>query len=99
MLSLAVGKHAIVSTRNPILLPPRSEPQPDIALLKPSADDYETRLPTARDILLLIEVADATIAYDRDVKIPLYAQHAVAEVWLFDIQARVATLYRRPGAR
>ena len=99
MLALAAGEHAIVSTQNPILLPPRSEPQPDIALLKPSTDDYETRLPTAKDILLLVEIADVTIAYDRDVKIPLYAQHAVPEVWLFDIQARASTIYRRPSAR
>ncbi len=86
MLSLAAGKEAIVSTQNPIALPPQNEPQPDIALLKARADDYEVSLPTAADVLLVIEVADTTLAYDRDVKIPIYARHGIPEVWLFDVQ-------------
>lgn len=97
MLNLAVGKHAIVATQNPVALPPRNEPLPDVALLRPRADDYRDSLPTAADVLLIIEVADTTLAYDRDVKIPLYARHGIPEVWLFDIQGRALLIHRDPG--
>ena len=71
MLGLAVQQAAIVSTQNPIGLPPRNEPQPDITLLKPRIDDYEAGTPGAADVLLVVEVADTTLAYDRDIKIPV----------------------------
>lgn len=97
MLTLAVGQYAIVATQNPIALPPENEPQPDIALLKPRADDYKSSLPTAADVLLIIEVADATLAYDRDVKIPVYARHGIPEVWLFDVQGGSLSVYLDPA--
>ncbi len=99
MLSLAAGQEAIVSTQTPIALPPQNEPQPDIALLKPRADDYEGNMPGAADVLLIIEVSDATLAYDRDVKIPIYARHDIAEVWLFDLQGGSLSVYRDPTPR
>jgi Uma2 family endonuclease len=99
MLSLAVGNDAIVSTQNPIALPPDNEPQPDIALLKPRSDDYEGRLPGATDALLVIEVADTTLAYDRDIKIPVYARHGIPEVWLFDLQGGSLFVHREPGPK
>jgi Uma2 family endonuclease len=97
ILTLAAGKEAIVSTQNPVALPPRNEPQPDIALLKPRPDDYAAAVPAAADVLLIIEVADTTLAYDRDVKMPIYARHGIAEVWLFDIQGGSLLVHRDPG--
>jgi len=91
------GEPFIVWTQNPLSLPPGSEPQPDLALLKPRADGYLSSLPTARDVLLVIEVGDTTLAYDRDVKIPLYAKHGVAESWLLDASARRLEMYRDSG--
>ncbi len=99
MLSLTVAQEAIVSTQNPIALPPQNEPQPDIALLKPRADDYEGSLPAAADVLLIIEIADTTLAYDRDVKIPIYARHGIPEVWLFDVQGGALFVHRDPGPK
>jgi Uma2 family endonuclease len=99
MLNIAAGKEAIVSTQNPIALPPQDEPQPDITLLRPRADEYSRSLPTAADVLLVIEVADTTLAYDREVKIPLYSQCGIAEVWLFDIRARSLLAHRNPGPK
>jgi hypothetical protein len=93
----AVGDSAIVSIQNPILLPPRNEPQPDIAILRPRADYYESQLPLAEDVLLIIEVADTTLDYDRDVKIPIYAQHGIVEAWLVDIQAKTLSLFLDPA--
>ena len=99
LLSIAAGELAIVSVQNPIALPPHNEPQPDIALLKPRLDDYESALPTVDDILLVIEVADTTLNYDRDAKLPIYARHGIAEVWLVDIMGQRLTVHREPGSK
>ena len=80
-LVAAVGEAAIVSVQNPVALGEHSETQPDLALLGPQSDS-ETRLPTPDDVLLLIEVADATLQYDRTTKLALYARFGVREVWI-----------------
>jgi Uma2 family endonuclease len=97
VLTQAAGTTAFLWAQNPIALPPDSEPQPDIALLKPRTDYYAGSLPGPEDVLLVIEVADTTLAYDRDVKLPLYAQHGIPEVWLFDVQAGSFSIYRDPS--
>jgi Uma2 family endonuclease len=91
-----LGGCAIVSTQNPVILGDLNAPQPDIALLKPRDDFYETRHPHPDDILLLVEVADTSLAHDRDRKLPLYARFAVPEVWLIDIGGRSVTIHRDP---
>jgi len=90
----AVGARAIVSVQNPIRLGDRSEPQPDLALLRPRADFYASAAPTAADALLVVEVAQASAAYDRQVKVPLYAQHGVPEVWIVDLDDGLLRFYR-----
>ena len=61
--------------QNPIVLGEHSEPEPDLALLRRRDDFCTTATARAEDVLLVIEVADSTLAYDRDVKLPLYARH------------------------
>jgi Uma2 family endonuclease len=95
-LSHGVAGVAIVSVQNPIVLAPSAEPQPDIALLRSRQDSYRSALPGAADILLLIEVADSSASYDRQVKIPLYARHGIPEVWLVDLQQKRLQAYRNP---
>lgn len=90
------GDDAVVSPQNPIRLPPRNEPQPDITLLAPHMRRSAT-VPTAQDILLVIEIADSTLAYDRDTKMTLYARHGIAEAWLFDIGSRRLLVFRDPS--
>lgn len=85
-----------VRTQNPIYLNENSEPEPDIALLRPRQQPYREAHPRPEDVLLVIEVADTTLKYDRDVKIPLYAKHAIPEVWLVDIAANRLEIYRQP---
>ena len=80
-----LGEAVFTSSQNPILLGDRSEPQPDVALLKPVDNFYADRLPEAADILLLIEVADSSLTYDQTVKIPLYARSQIPEVWLINL--------------
>ena len=97
LLSLCVGDQAILSVQNPIALPPHNEPQPDFTLLKPRADYYEGKLPGAEDILLVIEVSDTTLVYDRDSTMPIYARHGIVEAWLVDVQAQTVSIYLEPG--
>jgi Uma2 family endonuclease len=85
----------LVRVQNPLLLGERSEPQPDIAVVKDKS--YMEAHPTASDVLLIVEVADTTLEYDRDVKLGLYARHDIPEVWLLDVNARELTVYREPA--
>lgn len=86
---------AIVSVQNCVTLPPRSEPQPDIAILRRTAQRYRDRLPTSADVIVLIEVSDSSLRYDRDIKVPLYAAHGVAETWIVDVNAQQLRVYRK----
>ena len=85
-----------VSVQNPIYLNESNEPEPDIALLRPRALPYRKSHPRAEDVLLLIEVADTSLTYDRTVKIPLYAQHGIPECWLIDSKANRLEIFREP---
>ncbi|HEY0202947.1 MAG TPA: Uma2 family endonuclease [Acetobacteraceae bacterium] len=96
LLRDAVGERALVSVQGPVRLPPRSEPQPDLALLRPPVDRYEAVLPGPADVFLLVEVSDSTLARDRDVKAPLYAAHGIPEYWLVDLEARHVLVHRDP---
>ena len=87
----------VVWAQNPLSFPPASEHQPDLALLKPRSDDYLNSLPTADDVVLVIEGSDTTLAYDRDVKVPLYASQGIPECWLVDLNTRRVGMYRDPG--
>src|SRR5207247_3212709 len=82
-----VGDRAIVRAQNPVRLDGYSEPEPDIALVTPRADFYRAEHPTPRDILLIVEVADTSLRYDRHTKLPGYARAGVPEAWLVDLTA------------
>ena len=94
IVSRAVGDTAIVSVQDPIHLDPHTEPQPDLALLRPRADFYKTAHPRASDLLLITEVADTSLRYDREIKIPLYARHGIPEIWLVDLLNNRLSLFR-----
>jgi hypothetical protein len=67
-----------------------------VALLRRREDFYANAYPGPADVLLLVEVADTSLAYDRDVKVPLYAQAGIPEVWLLDLNKRELAVYRSP---
>lgn len=96
LLHRGVGDRVIVSTQDPILLGDLNAPQPDIALLAARDDFYATEHPHPEDVLLLVEVADTSLRYDRDCKLPLYARFAIPEVWLVDTVGGAITIYRDP---
>jgi Uma2 family endonuclease len=94
---LAVGDRATVGVQDPVKLGDFSAPQPDIALLRPRDDYYATAHPGPEDCLLLIEVAETSLEYDRDKKLPLYARAGIPECWLVDIPGRTLWVCRQPG--
>jgi Uma2 family endonuclease len=84
----------LVRVQSPVRLCTHSEPQPDIALLRRSEDYYRSAHPTARDVFLIVEVADA-VEYDR-AKVRLYAEAGVPEVWVVDLPVDQIEVYRTP---
>lgn len=98
LLVPALGPDVMIDAQNPIHLPEeRSDPQPDLALLRAREDGYAAQPPTAADILLLVEIADSSLAYDRDIKVPLYGRCGIPETWLFDLPGDSVGVYRRPS--
>ncbi|HEU0201972.1 MAG TPA: Uma2 family endonuclease [Burkholderiaceae bacterium] len=95
-LTSAVGTRAILQVQDPLRLGDFSEPEPDLALLNPCDDFYASATPTAADALLVIEVAQTSAAYDRRIKLPLYATHGVPEVWIVDLDASLVHFHRQP---
>jgi len=86
----------LVAVQDPVHLNDESEPQPDLMLLKPAADDYTARHPTARDVFLVIEVADTSLYKDRDTKLPAYARAGVSEVWIVNVLEQNIEVHREP---
>jgi Uma2 family endonuclease len=92
-----ISEDAILSVQNPVRLGDLSEPVPDVCLLRPRADFYRGSHPGPEDVLLLVEVADTTAAFDRRVKLPLYARAGIREYWIVDLGAGIVDVHRGPG--
>jgi Uma2 family endonuclease len=93
-----LGDRAVISPQNPVVIQPRSEPQPDLLLLRRRAVSYSQALPASEDVLLAVEVADTTVRFDRLVKARLYARAGIPEFWLCLAVDGVVEAYRGPGA-
>ncbi|MGH2415271.1 MAG: Uma2 family endonuclease [Microcystaceae cyanobacterium] len=91
-----VGQRATLQSQSPIIIPPNSEPEPDFAIVKNRADDYFSSHPTPVDVLLLIEVADSSLDYDQNVKLPLYAQAGITDYWIFNLLDNWLEIYSEP---
>lgn len=94
LLVLAVGDQGIVAVGNPVRLTQRSEPQPDFTVLKPR--DYRAALPRPEDTMLVVEVANTSLDYDRTVKLTLYARSGIPEAWIVNLPAAEVEVYREP---
>ena len=91
-----LGDRALVSIQNPVELDNYSEPEPDVVLLEPKADFYASGHPQSQDVFLIVEVADSTIKFDGEIKVALYGENNVVEVWLVDINEQCLEVYRQP---
>lgn len=96
VLNRQLGDAAIISVQDPIQLTDYTEPQPDLAVLRPRDDFYMNAHPQPTDVLIVIEVAESSLDYDREEKVPRYAQAFITEVWLIDIEAATITQYTQP---
>jgi Uma2 family endonuclease len=96
LFSARLAGRATLSIQDPVLLDDQSEPEPDVALLRPRADFYKSAHPGPADVLLLIEVMDTSAPFDRGVKLPLYARAGIPEVWLLDLNGDRIEAHRRP---
>jgi len=97
LLVRAVGDEAITSIQNPIKLKD-SEPEPDVVLLMPRMDDYANGKATLAEILLVIEVADTSLEYDREIKLALYAENGIREFWIVNLIDGCLEVYRQPNS-
>lgn len=93
-----LGGRAVISPQNPVVIPPRSEPQPDLVLLRRRAVSYSQERPAVDDVLLAVEVADTTVRFDRLVKARLYARAGIPEFWLCLAADGGVEVHRGPGS-
>ncbi len=99
LFSAVFGVEAIVAVQNPVIFGDYSEPQPDISLLKPRPDFYAARHPKPEEVYLVVEVADSSLEFDREIKLPLYSKAGIPEVWLANIPDGCVEVFSRPSKR
>ena len=97
LLVEASGRRWFVSAQNPVRLSGRDEPQPDLALLGRRPDPAAPTPPGPEELLLVVEVSDTTLAYDRNVKLPLYSRAGIREAWIVDLPGRRVEVHSEPG--
>lgn len=96
MFNRMLGDRALLHVQNPLQYRPRGQPQPDVMLLRPREDFYTTSHPTASDTLLLIEVSDSSLEYDRETKARIYAQAGIADYWIVNLVDKQLIVLRQP---
>ncbi len=95
LAALVVG-YAELQCQDPIALPSGSEPEPDFAIVRQRSDNYRSGHPTPDDILLVIEIADSSLDYDREVKRSLYAEAGIPHYWIFNLSEQCLEAYSEP---
>lgn len=98
LLAVRLAGRAIVWMQNPIVLSEDTEPQPDLAVIRRRRVPYKEREAWAEDVLLLIEVADSSLAYDCTTKLRLYAEAGIPEYWVGDCTSETVEVHRTPSA-
>jgi Uma2 family endonuclease len=96
LFSGLIQQSALISVQDPLHLGDLSEPEPDFMLLHPRSDFYYEKHPTNKDVFLLVEIADRSLAYDQNTKLRLYAMHNIAEYWLLNVNDACLEVYRQP---
>lgn len=94
-----VGASVLISSQGPIRLGKKSEPQPDVMLLRRRPDYYRSSLPQPSDVFLIVEVADTSLEYDRQTKARHYARSGVPELWIVDLTHDVILVFRDPSSK
>src|SRR5262249_4227161 len=92
-------RRGVVSVQSPIQLNDYTEPEPDLIVLKPRSHYYASKKVRAEDALLIVEVSDTTLRYDRKIKRKLYAAAGIPEVWIENLEADELLVYREPAGK
>jgi Uma2 family endonuclease len=95
-LFLLLGRKAKIRCQDPITLPNNSEPEPDIVIARLRSDNYVNSHPVPADLILVIEVADSTLSFDRNIKAPLYAAAGISEYWIVNLVENRLEIYSQP---
>jgi Uma2 family endonuclease len=95
-LARLLEPHAYIRQAKPITLPNNSEPEPDIAVVRPPGNLYRHRHPYPEDIFFLIEYSDSTLNHDQSVKLAVYATAGISEYWIVDVKRNRLIAYRYP---
>ncbi len=96
LLSRQLASRMIISVQDPVQLTDDTEPLPDLAVLRCRDDFYAHAHPQSEDVLLIVEVADSSLAYGREEKVPRYARSGIPEVWVIDVEQETVTQYTHP---
>lgn len=91
-----LGKRAMVRGQQPVILPPNSEPEPDLAIVRHQSDNYLSAHPSPANILLVIEIADSSLKYDQEIKLSLYAESGISDDWIFNLVETCLEAYSEP---
>ena len=94
-----LGNQAAIYTQDPIALDDNSEPEPDIAAVRIEPFDYATHHPTPSEVYLIIEVADSSLTFDREIKAKIYARSGIADYWVLNVGDRQLHVFREPRGR
>jgi Uma2 family endonuclease len=95
-LTAGLGTQVMLGVQDPVRLDDHSEPEPDVTVLRPQDDFYASAHPGPTDVLLLVEVSDSSLLFDREVKLPLYAANAIPEVWVVNLVKDLVEVHRAP---
>jgi len=92
-----LGDSFLISPQGPIRLGKNNEPEPDLTLLKNRADAYTEEHPKSEDVVLLVEIAQSSLSYDLEVKMPLYARFEIPELWIIDLEKDQIIQFTQPA--
>lgn len=95
-LSRLLGDRATLQSQDPVVIRNNSEPEPDITIVRNREDDYLDAHPSPTDVLLLIEIADSSLKYDQEVKLPIYAEGGIFDYWIFNLVDNFLEFYSEP---
>ncbi len=95
-LSSLIAMRATLRCQSPITIPTDGEPEPALAIVRNRPDDYLAAHPLPADVLLVIEIADSSLTYDRETKLPLYAEAQIPYYWLFNLSDDCLEAYAEP---
>lgn len=91
-----VSDDILVRIQNPVRLTDYNEPEPDITLADLTKFDGK-RHPRPAETLLIVEVSDSTLKYDRDTKLALYAEAEIPEVWIVNLKNNIVEIHQKPS--